>query len=139
MGLYRLLCAEFSKLGFAVSAPAKFKRHLTILYDQKELTPKSIPSVCWLVKEIVIVLSEVGETKYRRLGCWAETDDGFDLDRTQTKPTAGRSRFQGAGLHPPALAEPMQSRMFSTEQHRNNNQLTPHSPFEPTSFSRYFQ
>ena len=46
----------------------------------------------------------------------AETDDGFDPDLPQTEPTAGRSRLQGAGLHPPALAEPMQSWMFSTEQ-----------------------
>ena len=46
----------------------------------------------------------------------AETDDGFDAGLTQTEPTAGGSRLQGAGLHPPALAEPMQLRMFSTEQ-----------------------
>ena len=69
LSLYKLLCAEFAKLGSA-SAP-KFEPHLTILYDQKELAPNSIPPVCWLVKEIVLVLSEVGETKYRRLGCWA--------------------------------------------------------------------
>src|SRR5271170_7556517 len=46
-----------------------------------------------------------------------ETDDGFDTDLTQTEPTVGGSRLQGAGIHPPALAEPMRSRMFSTEQH----------------------
>jgi 2'-5' RNA ligase len=68
LGLYRLLCAEFAKLGSA-SAP-KFEPHLTILYDQKELRPKSIDPVCWLVQEIVLVLSEVGATKYHRLGCW---------------------------------------------------------------------
>ena len=69
LSLYRLLCAEFAKLGSA-SAP-KFELHLTILYDQKELRPKSIRPVCWLVKEIVLVLSEVGETKYHRLSCWS--------------------------------------------------------------------
>ncbi len=71
MSLYRLLCTEFAKLGSAASLPPKFEPHLTILYDQQELTPKSIPPVCWLVKEIVLVLSEVRATKYHRLGCWA--------------------------------------------------------------------
>src|SRR5882724_11006797 len=45
-----------------------------------------------------------------------ETDDGFDTNLTQTKPTAGRSRFQSAGLHPPPLGEHTQPTMFSTEQ-----------------------
>ena len=71
MSLYRLLCAEFSKLGFAAAAPPKFKPHLTILYDQQELTPKSVAPVSWLAKKIVLVLSEVEATKYHRLGCWA--------------------------------------------------------------------
>jgi len=45
-----------------------------------------------------------------------ETDDGFDADLPQTGSTAGRSRLQGAGLHPPPLGEPMRSWMLSTEQ-----------------------
>ena len=45
-----------------------------------------------------------------------ETDDGFDVDLPQTESTAGRSRLQSAGLHPPPLGEPMESQMFSTEQ-----------------------
>lgn len=69
LSLYRLLCAEFGKLGSA-SAP-KFEPHLTILYDQQELTPKSITPICWRVKEIALVLSEDGATKYHQVGCWA--------------------------------------------------------------------
>ncbi len=71
MSLYRLLCAKFEKLCFAASSAPTFLPHLTILYDQQELTPTSITPVCWRVKEIVLVLSEVGATKYHRLGCWA--------------------------------------------------------------------
>jgi len=71
LSLHRLLCAEFAKLGSAASSRPKFEPHLTILYDTQELTPKSIKPLCWLVKEIVLVVSEVGETKYHRLGCWA--------------------------------------------------------------------
>ena len=70
MSLYRLLCAEFAKNSFATFKTPKFKPHLTILYDQQELTPKSITPVCWRVKEIALVLSEVGATKYHRLGNW---------------------------------------------------------------------
>jgi RNA 2',3'-cyclic 3'-phosphodiesterase len=71
ISLYRLLCAEFAKISFAASKTPKFKPHLTILYDQQELSPKSIAPVCWRVKEIALVLSEEGATKYHRVGCWA--------------------------------------------------------------------
>lgn len=74
ISLYRLLYAEFAKIGFSTSAKPKFEPHLTILYDQQELTPEPIAPVCWQVKEIVLVLSEIGATKYHRLGCWAFSD-----------------------------------------------------------------
>ena len=45
-----------------------------------------------------------------------ETDDGFDVDLSQTESTAGRSRLQSAGLHPPPLGEAEWIEMFSTEQ-----------------------
>jgi 2'-5' RNA ligase len=71
MSLHRLLCAEFAKISFVAFKIPKFKPHLTILYDQRELTPKSIAPVCWRATEIALALSEVGETKYHLLGCWA--------------------------------------------------------------------
>jgi RNA 2',3'-cyclic 3'-phosphodiesterase len=55
---------------FASSTP-KFVPHLTLLYDNQELTPKSIDPVRWTAKEIVLVRSEVGATKYDWLGRWA--------------------------------------------------------------------
>jgi 2'-5' RNA ligase len=54
---------------FASPTP-KFVPHLTLLYDNQELTPKSIDPVCWTAKEIVLVRSEVGATKYDWLGRW---------------------------------------------------------------------
>ncbi len=71
MSLYRLLCAEFAKISFAAFRIPKFKPHLTILYDQQELSLKAITPVCWRAKEIALVLSEAGATKYYRLGSWA--------------------------------------------------------------------
>jgi len=71
MILHRSLFAEFEKISFAASKTPKFKPHLTILYDQRELSPQPITPVSWRVKEIVLVLSEDGSTKYHWLGCWA--------------------------------------------------------------------
>jgi hypothetical protein len=60
-----------------------------------------------------------GEIVFQR----PETDNGFDAYLSQTKPTFGRSRLQSAGLHPATLVEPMQSRMFSTEQNENKSEI----------------
>lgn len=74
--LHELLCAEFLKYFPSSASPQKFVPHLTLLYDQQELASKSIEPVSWMVKEIVLVRSEVGLTKYRRLGCWALGEQG---------------------------------------------------------------
>ncbi len=68
--LHRLLWAEFAKLGRRSSSPRKFTPHLTLLYDQQKFATMSVTPVSWWVKEIVLVHSEVGATKYHRLECW---------------------------------------------------------------------
>jgi 2'-5' RNA ligase len=65
--LHGLLHAKFAKY---VSSTPKFLPHLTLLYDKHEITPKPIEPVSWLVKEVVLVRSEVGATKYHWLGRW---------------------------------------------------------------------
>ena len=67
MHLHGMLRAEFAKYHLRTS---KLVPHLTLLYDKKELTSSLVEPVCWTVKEIVLVNSEVGATKYHRLGCW---------------------------------------------------------------------
>ena len=52
-----------------------------------------------------------GRILFQRL----ETHDGFDPDLAHARPTAGGSRFQSVGLHPPPLGEPKWTEMFSTE------------------------
>ena len=54
-----------------------------------------------------------------------ETHDGFDADLAQTQPTAGRSRLQSAGLHPPPLGEPMQSWMVFNPEPKINQICEP--------------
>lgn len=68
--LHRLLCVEFAKLGSSTLKAPKFVPHLTLLYDEQELAPQSVDPVCWIVKEIALVLSEVGATKYHWLKSW---------------------------------------------------------------------
>jgi RNA 2',3'-cyclic 3'-phosphodiesterase len=66
--LRRLLNTEFLKYFPSPHSPPKFVPHLTLLYDKQELSPKPIEPVSWMVKEIVLVRSEVGLTKYHWLG-----------------------------------------------------------------------
>jgi len=56
--------------GCRVNRSGRFVPHLTLLYDRRGLDETSIEPVSWLVREVVLVLSEVGATKYVRLGCW---------------------------------------------------------------------
>jgi 2'-5' RNA ligase len=68
--LHGSLCAEFVKnISGKISIP-KFSPHLTLLYDKQQIAPMRVEPVCWTVKEIALVLSEVGATKYHRLGRW---------------------------------------------------------------------
>jgi len=65
--LQGLLGAKFLR---GSSATRKFIPHLTLLYDRLELTPEPVEPVFWVVKEIVLVRSEIGATKYDCLGRW---------------------------------------------------------------------
>jgi RNA 2',3'-cyclic 3'-phosphodiesterase len=49
---------------------SRFTPHVTLLYDRQELAPAAVEPVFWTVKEICFVRSEVGATKYDRLGQW---------------------------------------------------------------------
>lgn len=63
---HRLLVA---KLSGRSNANPKFNPHMTLLYG-REISEESVRSMCWEVREVVLVRSHVGETKYDRLGCW---------------------------------------------------------------------
>ncbi len=69
--LHRLLWAEFAKYISTNSPAPGFVPHLTLLYDKQQLDPRGIKPVSWTVREIVLVASEVGATKYHGLGRWA--------------------------------------------------------------------
>ncbi len=67
MHLHGMLRTEFAKRHFVTP---KLSPHLTVLYDKKELTSRPVEPVCWTVKEIVLVMSEVGATRYHQLERW---------------------------------------------------------------------
>lgn len=48
----------------------RFNPHLTLLYDQQIIPEESIDPICWTANEVVLVCSEIGATKYERLGRW---------------------------------------------------------------------
>jgi 2'-5' RNA ligase len=68
--LHRSLRAEFAKYISINSSAPRFVPHLTLLYDKKHFDPGGIKPVFWTVREIVLVASEVGATKYHLLGRW---------------------------------------------------------------------
>jgi 2'-5' RNA ligase len=68
--LHRLLGEE---LHFPVEANANFRPHVTLLYD-RPVEDEPIDPVSWRVKEVVLVRSHVGKTKYDWLGRWELTD-----------------------------------------------------------------
>ena len=68
--LHQALDTAFSKYRRRSSGNLKFNPHITLLYDRQGIPEKPIDPVSWRVDEIVLVCSEVGATKYDRLGSW---------------------------------------------------------------------
>jgi 2'-5' RNA ligase len=70
MRLHQALDAELSKYRRRSGGNLNFNPHLTLLYDQQSIPEETVEPVSWMVDEIVLVSSEVGATKYERLGSW---------------------------------------------------------------------
>jgi 2'-5' RNA ligase len=75
--LQKSIHAEFAKYTGSGGRISKIKPHVTLLYDKQEIDAKHIEPVHWTVKEIVLIRSEVGATKYHRLGNWILEDSGL--------------------------------------------------------------
>jgi 2'-5' RNA ligase len=70
MRLHQALDAAFSKYRRHSGGNLKFNPHITLLYDRQGIQEQPINPISWMVDEIVLVCSEVGATKYERLGSW---------------------------------------------------------------------
>ena len=69
--LHGLLWTELANNNSVKVSVPNFSPHLSFLYCKQQLARIRVEPVCWTVKEIALVLSEKGATKYHRLGCWA--------------------------------------------------------------------
>jgi 2'-5' RNA ligase len=72
MKLRQALDTKFSKYQRR-SGGNSFNPHVTLLYDQQSLPEEPINPISWMVGELALVRSEVGATKYEKLGSWKLT------------------------------------------------------------------
>jgi len=68
--LHRPLITELIKHRLAKPKDFQFEPHVTMLYDEHLVPEGEVPPVIWIVKEVVLILSHLGATKYERLGSW---------------------------------------------------------------------
>jgi len=73
MRLRQALDTKFSKYRRGSGGNLTFNPHVTLLYDQQSIPEGPINPISWMVDEIVLVRSEVGATKYEKLGSWKLT------------------------------------------------------------------
>jgi 2'-5' RNA ligase len=66
---HQQLLAELVKCRCLGKGKAKLEPHVTLLYD-KPIAECPVAPVSWRAEEIVLVCSEVGATRYQRLGQW---------------------------------------------------------------------
>jgi RNA 2',3'-cyclic 3'-phosphodiesterase len=73
VGLTRLrssLCSAIRAVGLRSRHSSEFTPHVTLLYDTRRVTEVPIEPIGWTVREIVLVLSLTGQTKYVVQGRW---------------------------------------------------------------------
>lgn len=68
--LHQALLVELAKVLTLKKGDLRFHPHLTLLYDKQSSIKAPVDPVTWTAEEIVLVCSEVGRTKYHRLGEW---------------------------------------------------------------------
>lgn len=72
-GLHRLqqaLALQMAASGLNRAVEHQFEPHVTLLYDDALVPLQPIEPVCWLVQELVLVHSLLGQTEHRVLGRW---------------------------------------------------------------------
>ncbi|MCW1915527.1 2'-5' RNA ligase family protein [Luteolibacter sp. GHJ8] len=65
------LVIEFAKQGFRVGKNSSFDPHVTLAYAKEPVPEVSIDPIGWMVNELVLIRSMVGQTKYQILGRWS--------------------------------------------------------------------
>lgn len=66
----RVLAAAMTDAGIGQYVRSSFKPHVTLLYDDRYVPRRTVPAVCWTVRELVLVESLVGKSQHIALGRW---------------------------------------------------------------------
>jgi len=56
--------------GLGGATKGEFLPHITLTYDKLRAKPHDIPPIGWLVRDFVLIHSELGRTTHNHLGCW---------------------------------------------------------------------
>jgi RNA 2',3'-cyclic 3'-phosphodiesterase len=78
MRLYSSLCAALCKVGLRPRECSSFTPHLTLLYGDRCVSEQPIEPISWTVREIVLVLSLIGQTKHLLLNRWRLADNSAE-------------------------------------------------------------
>ena len=64
------LAVELAGHGFPLRPKAAFVPHVTMIYDERCFAEEAVEPIRWTTREVGLVLSHLGETKYDHLGSW---------------------------------------------------------------------
>jgi 2'-5' RNA ligase len=70
MALHHPLITELARHQLASRGDFRFVPHITLLYDKLNVPEQPAIPVGWTVREVVLILSHLGATKYDRLKSW---------------------------------------------------------------------
>lgn len=74
-GLHRDLAVALKYEGLGRFARFAFTPHVTLLYADRPAPAHPVAPIGWQVKEVALVVSHVGETRYDFLGLWSLNGD----------------------------------------------------------------
>jgi RNA 2',3'-cyclic 3'-phosphodiesterase len=68
--LFERVVIQFHREGIPYRKKSKFDPHMTLSYVDGSFPTEPIHPVAWMVKDLVLIHSLVGQTKYIELGRW---------------------------------------------------------------------
>lgn len=68
--LHEALAAELRKAGLGGAAKGEFQPLITLAYDKLRITPFGVPPSASMVRDFVLIHSQLGKTAHTHLGRW---------------------------------------------------------------------
>ena len=70
LGLHTALADALKDAGLGGATRGDFEPHVTLTYDKVRVKPAAIAPVSWMVRDFVLIHSELGKTTHNHLGRW---------------------------------------------------------------------